>query len=264
MTDSDPWLGDPFDDDVPWADPNIRKEYEAALGKFILLFNELDYHVAAFVRAQLERRGLSALARQVLGEGFGRRLPIFGDLARGDPHLSLVKVERLKSLSEDRNRLAHGHFEQNPFDGRYKLILRKTVEDYPITRVECLAQRMEEVLNRFRDAEAARDFEPVTLEMTAAEVRAIVSLIPFGKVATYARVAMRIEGTSQTGGLRCGRLIRDSKSFDDWPWHRVVRSDGTISPKNARKEEQRRRLRADGVKFKDVWCVDLRACRWDP
>ncbi len=27
------------DDDTPWADPAIRTDYEAALGRFILAFN---------------------------------------------------------------------------------------------------------------------------------------------------------------------------------------------------------------------------------
>jgi len=29
----------PDDDDIPWADPEIRVNYEAALGRFILAFN---------------------------------------------------------------------------------------------------------------------------------------------------------------------------------------------------------------------------------
>ena len=104
----------------------------------------------------------------------------------------------------------------------------------------------------------------MNVQMTCAAVRTIVSRIPCGQVATYAQVAACIEGPKQSGGLRCGRLIRDAKDLDDWAWHRVVTSDGTISPKNPEKDEQRRRWGDDGVHFASKWRVDLPACRWEP
>ena len=262
MTDVDPWLGEPFDDDVPWADPNIRKDYEAALGRFILLFNELDYHVGSFIRAELKRSGQSQLSDE--GASFSQRLPLFGVLARADPYVSQVSVEDLRSLNGNRNILAHGYFDQNPFDGSYKLFFRRKYRDYPIARVERFTDQMNEALQQFRFAEAARDFGPVTVQMTCAAVREVVSRIPCGQVATYTQVAACIEGPKQSGGLRCGRLIRDAKDLDDWPWHRVVTSDGTISPRNPRKDEQRRRLGHDGVQFVGKWRVHLPACGWEP
>ena len=262
MTDVDPWLGEPFDDDVPWADPNIRKDYEAALGRFILLFNELDYHVGSFIREELERSGQSQLSDR--GASFSQRLPLFGVLARADTHLSQVSVADLRCLNGHRNLLAHGHFDQNPFDGSYKLVFRRKYRDYPVAKVERLADQMTEALEQFRFAEAVRDFEPVNVQMTGAAVRTVVSRITCGQVATYAQVAACIEGPKQSGGLRCGRLIRDAKDLDDWAWHRVVTSDGTISPKNPRKDEQSRRLGDDGVQFISKWRVDLPACRWEP
>ena len=251
MTDADPWPGKPFDDDVPWADPNIRKDYEAALGRFILLFNELDYYVGSFVRAELDRRGQSQLYDK--GASFSQRLSLLGVLTSADTHLPQVSVARLQSLNGDRNLLAHGHFEQNPFDGSYKVFFRQKYKDYPIARIERLADQMTDALEQFRLAEAVRDFEPVTVQMTCAAVRETVSRIPRGQAATYTQVAAHIEGPKQGGGLRCGRLIRDAKDLEDWPWHRVVKSDGTISSKNPRKDEQRHRLEDDGVQFVSKW-----------
>jgi hypothetical protein len=34
------------DDYIPWADPAIRTDYEATLGRFILAFNEADYRLS--------------------------------------------------------------------------------------------------------------------------------------------------------------------------------------------------------------------------
>ena len=50
------------DDDIPWADPAIRTDYEAALGRFILAFNEADYRLSQVIAAELSERGRSDLA----------------------------------------------------------------------------------------------------------------------------------------------------------------------------------------------------------
>jgi hypothetical protein len=36
-------------DDIPWADPAIRTDYEAALGRFTLAFNEVDYRLSQVI-----------------------------------------------------------------------------------------------------------------------------------------------------------------------------------------------------------------------
>jgi hypothetical protein len=36
-------------DEIHWADPEIRVDYEAALGRFILAFNEVDYRLTQLI-----------------------------------------------------------------------------------------------------------------------------------------------------------------------------------------------------------------------
>jgi len=48
-------------DDEPWADPAIRNGFEAALGAFILAFNEVDYWIALILRREMIRRNVEAL-----------------------------------------------------------------------------------------------------------------------------------------------------------------------------------------------------------
>src|SRR4051812_3049103 len=45
------------DDDTPWADPAIRASYEAALGKFILAFNQIDFYLAKILRLVIPGAG---------------------------------------------------------------------------------------------------------------------------------------------------------------------------------------------------------------
>ena len=46
----------PFDDDdTPWASPEIRANYEAALGRFILAFNQVDNELTDVIETILRR-----------------------------------------------------------------------------------------------------------------------------------------------------------------------------------------------------------------
>jgi hypothetical protein len=49
-------------DDIPFVDPAIRTDYEAALGQFILAFNEVDYRLSQVIRSELSERGRADLA----------------------------------------------------------------------------------------------------------------------------------------------------------------------------------------------------------
>jgi hypothetical protein len=46
---------EPDDDDIPWASPEIRQSYEAALGRFILEFNQVDNLLGDIIETVLTR-----------------------------------------------------------------------------------------------------------------------------------------------------------------------------------------------------------------
>lgn len=78
----------------------------------------------------------------------------------------------------------------------------------------------------------------------------VVRLIPRGQVATYGQVAL-LAGTPR-GARAVGWALRalDEAAAETVPWHRVVNSSGGISPRPGLSPEvQRRRLRAEGVRF---------------
>lgn len=90
-----------------------------------------------------------------------------------------------------------------------------------------------------------------------ARVYARVRRIPRGRVATYGQVAGWI-GVPR-GARAVGWALRalDPRREPGVPWHRVVGSGGRISPRaGGGTEEQRRRLRAEGVRFR-AGCVDM-------
>jgi methylated-DNA-protein-cysteine methyltransferase-like protein len=85
----------------------------------------------------------------------------------------------------------------------------------------------------------------------------IVRAIPRGRVATYGQVA-RLLGTPR-GARAVGWALRalDDRRARSVPWHRVVGARGRISHRAGPGPQlQRRRLRAEGVRF-DAGRVDL-------
>ncbi|QGK68914.1 DNA methyltransferase [Allosaccharopolyspora coralli] len=93
-------------------------------------------------------------------------------------------------------------------------------------------------------------------EETFERVRAVVESIPNGRVLSYGDVAA-------LAGLRSARLVGRILSEDgaDVPWHRVLRSDGTVA--THLREQQLTRLRAEGV-LADRDRVPMRRYRWSP
>lgn len=93
-------------------------------------------------------------------------------------------------------------------------------------------------------------------EETFERVRDVVSSIPPGRVLSYGDVA-------ELAGLRSARLVGRILSEDgaDLPWHRVLRSDGTVA--EHLRERQLTRLRGEGV-LADRNRVPMRRYRWVP
>lgn len=67
-----------FDDDVPWADAGIRRRYEAALGAYILAFNQLDNLLGKILRTILVRLGRPELISELVDNAmFKQRVSTF-------------------------------------------------------------------------------------------------------------------------------------------------------------------------------------------
>ena len=135
----------PFSDDwdendeveIPFADPSIREDYAAALGRLILAHNECDYWLAPLIECCFKR--LNNPPNVDLAQTtFARRLEILQMLQSipFDLRISSINFRRIGELNTHRNRVAHGHFDQNPFSGDYDIV---TIKDaYKKTRQKML------------------------------------------------------------------------------------------------------------------------------
>lgn len=92
-------------------------------------------------------------------------------------------------------------------------------------------------------------------------IYAVVHQIPSQQVATYGQIARIVGGcTARTVGYAMAALPCDT----DVPWHRVINSQGKISPRRSREGglRQRQLLEGEGIRFDQQGRVDLNALGW--
>ena len=90
------------------------------------------------------------------------------------------------------------------------------------------------------------------------EILSAVEEIPEGKVASYGQIA-RLIGRDKNARF-VGKVLSRAEDYGDYPCHRVVNHSGRIAPNFP---EQKDRLLAEGVAFKNDTCVDLQKHRWE-
>jgi len=89
-------------------------------------------------------------------------------------------------------------------------------------------------------------------------VYAIVEEIPKGKVATYGMIA-KMMGKPKNSRL-VGTALKQSSMYGDFPCHRVVHSDGSLT---VGWSEQYDLLKNEGIIFKQNKKVDMKKCLWN-
>lgn len=139
------------DNDEPWADASIRPAYENALGRFLVLFNEVDDRISALITLALEDRQLShltkkaAITAQFLQKAVNLEL-LSGPGAKHD--LDAAMFREIHALAKERNVVAHGHFDQNPFDGSFTLRGRGEVKTFDTEMLHALCKRCDIVAKK--------------------------------------------------------------------------------------------------------------------
>jgi len=90
----------------------------------------------------------------------------------------------------------------------------------------------------------------------------IVRRIPKGKVTTYGQIAAKLRKPKTARAV--GNALHVNP-YKDVPCHRVVNREGRVAPNfgNRGWREHKRKLRLEGVRFKDKMHVDLKSQKWN-
>jgi len=141
--------------DEDWFEPGKREGYEAALGRMILAYNEIDFRVCDVIHRAAARQGLEAAA--MIGAPFETRLDVLAFLGAIHDlrHIKELDLGELSELHTHRNSVTHGHFDVD-HDGslqvrRWRKKGPVAIPNYDTDRLHEIAERMRahvEVLHR--------------------------------------------------------------------------------------------------------------------
>jgi hypothetical protein len=148
------------DDGAPWASPEIQEAYEAALGRFLLAFNRLDNLMSEAIGRMLNALKRDDLIVRCTHKDFAFKLLIL-DLLKTSTEgkvLADVPIDLMKQVAGERNILAHGHFDQNPFDGTYAVVTTKVRAEYSVERLDDLTNKAGRAWEALRYVDAHYDF----------------------------------------------------------------------------------------------------------
>ena len=115
---------DPDDFDPPIADPAIRAEYQDALGRFIMAHNEVDFWLKGILTKAVKMLAPDGSLDSLAMGDFAARVAHLNLLMKTAPHIGFGNAGngRLAELNSTRNILAHGYFDQDPYEGTYEIV----------------------------------------------------------------------------------------------------------------------------------------------
>ena len=152
---------DEEDDDVPWASPEIQRGYEAALGRFLLAFNRLDNRLTEIVAFALSKLKREDLIKPSTRKGFSVKLDTLDLLKTSGEGRKLadVPIELMRQINNERNVLAHGHFDQNPYDGRYEVVTIRVRKEYSVEKIGGLTEKADRAFDMLATVVAQYEFD---------------------------------------------------------------------------------------------------------
>lgn len=121
--------------DRPFAGPEMRKKYELALGRFLVAFNAVEDHMR-FTAAEICRSlGVPELWKDhLVKDDFSRQLKNLRLLVLASPYFKDIRFDDLMALNAERNKLAHGHYEQDLFTDEFEIVgktqrIKRTIDE---------------------------------------------------------------------------------------------------------------------------------------
>jgi hypothetical protein len=149
------------DGDPPFASPEIRLNYEAALGRFILEFNQVDNLLATIIDMILGHLGRNDLAEKSVRWDFWLKALVLDLLKHSTEGAGLNDISglALTNIAKERNKLAHGHFDQNPFSGDYDIVVRNVPQQYSVEKLNALTKEANDLWTALRYAEGHYTFK---------------------------------------------------------------------------------------------------------
>jgi len=123
-----------------------RAEYESALGAFLVAFNGIENAAFEMMVLALKIADLKETPAWINDNSFDRKMQYLTLISLRFPEIASPELSsELSALGAERNRLAHGHFEQNPIDDSYAVVSRRALKqkyfDVPVETIDAFTKR---------------------------------------------------------------------------------------------------------------------------
>ena len=150
--------------DDPYADPAIRAEYQLAVGRLIIAHTEVDFWLSALLtKATKLLDPTGGLDELTMGD-FNQRATNIELIMKVVPDIALGQVGhgRFRELNRLRNIVAHAHFDQDRYEGDFKLVRRKhrshKIEQFADINAKSVNDAAAELEGIAKHMEAVHDF----------------------------------------------------------------------------------------------------------
>ena len=160
-------MGDhiPYNDD-DYIDADLgasREDYEAHLGKFLVAFNRVENTVSDLVGRALSRAGRDDLIDRAMTRGLDRKLDDLELLLIQAPPAQRLPFAEIRQLSQNRNALAHGHYDDWQGFGSFEVITRSgRRKTYSPEVIAPLVAKAEDLAFQLRQQQARWDFHQIS------------------------------------------------------------------------------------------------------
>ncbi|MGO8301049.1 hypothetical protein ACC817_33500 [Rhizobium ruizarguesonis] len=131
--------------DRPFAGPEMRRKYEAALGEFLVTFNAMENFMRYSVEEICKSLGKAELWGKLTSDDFSRQLKNFRLLSLAEPFFSDTPFDRMETLNNTRNKLAHGHYDQDLFSDDYEIVGKKNRARMSIQEIKKATEEAEDL-----------------------------------------------------------------------------------------------------------------------
>ena len=138
----------------------IRGEYEAALGAFLVTFNGIENTVNEIMYLAMQQSERPDILKRLQNVSFSRKLTTLELISLAFPKVAQRSLtDELRCIASQRNDLAHGHFKQNPFDGSYRIVTRSKSRSKSVAEIDRLTERAGKCWQDLRYCVAYFEFE---------------------------------------------------------------------------------------------------------
>ncbi|MCK0197516.1 hypothetical protein MWN34_11375 [Ancylobacter sp. 6x-1] len=140
------------DDEPPPDDPRGRRDFEAALGTFLVAFNRIEALICDLIVSALGQLGRDDLAERCCRQDLARQLDDLELIGLAVPGMNPLPLAEIRALVETRARLTQGGFAERPFDGAAYIRDRWAPHERPLRGLLEDAGRAIDIVDRLYEA----------------------------------------------------------------------------------------------------------------